>query len=368
MNQTEEMLKHDIYLQRFATQLVESQLFPSIDATYKLIRLILLDAEEITSITKLNAITREIDKSVSESLSGSWDAVTAELMELAEYEIEWATTLLGAVAGQAIAKPAASTVKDLMNKALMSLSSGSRNKVGVWSEFVSDNIASYAEQVNNLVKVGYINGQTTGQITRAIKQFNDGLARSDAESLARTGVAHYSQQARKEMVKENADVIDREYPLVMFDNRRSIICSGIYMNHKDGWKAGESPVGYPPYHFRCRTQIIYGIKGQGDPRGNMPAIGAGADYPDDADKKPVYKGRKDLGKFKIESVKYGTDLDVWMKDQGFAFVADNLGATRAKLLFDGKLSLARMSDAFGNPLTLDQLRQRDAEAFKRAGL
>jgi hypothetical protein len=30
--------------------------------------------------------------------------------------------------------------------------------------------------------------------------------------------------------------------------------------------------------------------------------------------------------------------------------------------------LARMSDAFGNPLTLDQLRQRDAEAFKRAGL
>jgi hypothetical protein len=100
----------------------------------------------------------------------------------------------------------------------------------------------------------------------------------------------------------------------------------------------------------------------------MPAIGAGADYPDDADKKPVYKGRKDLGKFKIESVKYGTNLDVWMKEQGFAFVADNLGEARAKLLFDGKLSLARMTDAFGNPLTLEQLKLKDRSSFARAGL
>jgi hypothetical protein len=35
---------------------------------------------------------------------------------------------------------------------------------------------------------------------------------------------------------------------------------------------------------------------------------------------------------------------------------------------DGGLKIENMSDAFGNPLTLDELKQRDAEAFKRAGI
>ena len=57
-----------------------------------------------------------------------------------------------------------------------------------------------------------------------------------------------------------------------------------------------------------------------------------------------------------------------MKDQGFAFVADNIGEKRARLLFDGGLSFSRMTDMNLRPLNLDQLLIRDAAAFKRAGI
>ena len=62
MNQIQETLKHEVYLQRLATEMVKKKLFPSLDAAYKAIRLILLDAESITSPPKLAAITREITK------------------------------------------------------------------------------------------------------------------------------------------------------------------------------------------------------------------------------------------------------------------------------------------------------------------
>ena len=363
MSIVNDQLKHELYLNRLATDLLNKKIYPSFNEAYRAVRAILNDAEEIKSIGQLNRITRAINEILQEQLSNGWQGATDELAELAVYESEYYAKLIGVPN-----IPPAATVQDFVAAALLSLGEGERVKVGAWADFVRQNVDGMAEQYNNIIKAGYINGATIGQIKKTLKSYNDGLARHHAEALARTGALHYANSARRAMADANKDVIDREYPLVMFDNRRSLKCSSIYMMHKDGWPLNESPVGYPPYHMNCRTTIIYGIKGQGDPRGNMPAIGAGADYPDDADKKPVYKGRKDLGKFKIESVKYGTNLDVWMKDQGFAFVADNLGATRAKLLFDGKLSLARMSDAFGNPLTLDQLRQRDAAAFERAGL
>lgn len=368
MNQVTETLKHEVYLQRLATEMVNKKLFPSLDAAYKAIRLILLDAEAISSPTKLNAVTREITKAVNESLQSGWDDVTKELEAVAVYDAGWNAAVLGAVAEQKLKVPGKGNITDYINKSLMSLTSGQTPKVGTWAEFVSENVSGYAAQVNNLVKAGYVNGATVGQMTSDVRQFNEGLGNQQAETLVRTGQLHYSQQARRAMAEDNSDIIDKEYPVVVFDNRRSITCSSIYINHKNGWPLGKSPVGYPPYHFQCRTIIIYGINGMGDPRGEMPAIAAGPDYPDDAAKKPVYRGKRDIGKFKIEQVRYGTNLDNFMKDQGFDYVADNIGTTKAKLLFDGKLSLARMADVYGKPLTIEQLKVKERAAFERAGL
>ena len=58
----------------------------------------------------------------------------------------------------------------------------------------------------------------------------------------------------------------------------------------------------------------------------------------------------------------------WLKSKPAAFQDDVLGPTKGKLFRDGDLPLDRFVDRKGRELTLDELRKKDAEAFKRAGL
>lgn len=58
----------------------------------------------------------------------------------------------------------------------------------------------------------------------------------------------------------------------------------------------------------------------------------------------------------------------WIKGQSAARQDDILGPARGKLLRDGGLTLDRFADDRGKWISLDALRQRNAEAFRRAGL
>lgn len=58
----------------------------------------------------------------------------------------------------------------------------------------------------------------------------------------------------------------------------------------------------------------------------------------------------------------------WLRGKDFDFVADVLGVDKARLFLNGQLPLDRFYDRRGNELTLDQIRQREREAWKRAGL
>jgi hypothetical protein len=201
-----------------------------------------------------------------------------------------------------------------------------------------------------------------------IKQFSEGLARQQVEALARTGLQHYAQSAREAMIEDNLDIIDREYPVVAFDNRLSSTCRNIAVTYPNGWPVGKSPVGRPPFHFNCRTSLIVGIKGAVDPRIGVkrPALGSGENY-ESGDR---YKGRKSTaaGEFKPEQVNANIGFGTWLKRQDEAFVVDVLGKKRAELFLKGGLPLDRMSNAYGRQLTLAELIDREKAAFTRAGL
>lgn len=96
---------------------------------------------------------------------------------------------------------------------------------------------------------------------------------------------------------------------------------------------------------------------------------------------PVLKSHKELGIDIPEIVVDGqtrasldgqvprdTTYAEWMQKQSAARQDQVLGPTRGKLLRQGKLEMAEMYTARGELLTLDDLRKRDAEAFKLAGL
>ena len=360
MSIVNDQLKHELYLNRLATDMLEKKIFPSFDEAYKAVRAILNEEEEIRSIGQLNRITRAINELLQEQLTDGWQQATDELTELAVYESEYYANLIGVPN-----IPPATTIQDFVQAALLTLGEGDRVKVGAWAEFVRQNVDSMAEQYNNIIRAGYVQGATIGQIKKTLKQFNDGLAKQHAEALARTGALHYANSARDAMAQANKDVIKRRFFLAIFDNRTTLGCRSL---HGRTWEIDDDTYVRVPRHINCRSTYLFLLGDQMEPEGFMPAIGSGDKYPDDAEKKPTYKGRKDIGKFDIERIAADTTPDEWLRGQSEAFLVDSLGATRAKLFMAGGLKIERMSDAFGNPLTLDQLRQRDAAAFERAGL
>ena len=372
--------QHTLQVQRFATKLLNAEIYPSLSEAYRAARLILLDQEQITSISQLNKITREITKAVEAAQIPAWQAVTKELDGFAVYDSNYYANLISTTAGVALSVPADEKILSYINKSLMSLQSGNRVSAGLWGEFVKDSIGNVAETYNDAVKASFANNETIGQAVKRIKTATDGILQHDAEALARTGVQHYAVRARQAMAKDNANVIEREVPIVTFDNRTSFRCLGIGSKYgKKGWPVGEAPQGYPPYHFNCRTTLGYLVKGQKELEGNRAAVGGkkGEVAKDafegrkDRKRKPgkvKRRGRQDDKFFDPGQVKATTQIDKWVRNQPIWFQESLLGKTRAELFRKGKMRLSKFTDATGEQLTIDELRAVDSKAFKMAGL
>lgn len=365
MSLINDQLQHEVYIQRFATELLKRDIFPSLAEADKAIRALLGDYDEIKSPAQLNKITKAVLGIVDDTVVKAWEDATAKLNDLAVYESGYYADLVGGYADEVLEHPSADNIGAYMRQALMALGEGERVKVGAWAYFVQQNTDGLAEQYNNLIKSGYVKGATIGQIKQSIRQFNEGLARQQAEALARTGAQHYANSAREAMAQDNADIIKKRYYLSVLDNRTTIGCRAL---HGKTWAIDDDSYVRLPRHYGCRSSYLFLLDGQDKPEGRQVAIGSGSKYPTDTETKPTYKGRKSGEIFDIQRVNADTTPDSWLRSQSEAFVIDSLGATRAKLFLNGGLKIERMADAFGNPLTLDELKQRDAEAFRRAGI
>ena len=94
--------------------------------------------------------------------------------------------------------------------------------------------------------------------------------------------------------------------------------------------------------------------------------------------RPVLKSWKELG-IDLQELPTGTRASMdgqvpadltynkWLKGKPAAFQDDVLGPTRGKL-FRAGMPVDRFVNKAGDTLTLDDLRKRDAEFFKKAGI
>jgi hypothetical protein len=385
----EDLDQHQVYLARVATNLLRAKLYPSYEEAYKAIRMILLDAETIGSNTKLSAVNKAIAKAIEASTTPAWDETTNELTSLAVYESSYYAQLIGGYAGVRMKTPPQRQVKDWMEKALMALESGKTKEVRFWPEYVSRNQSKLIDDVNNVVRAGYKSGRTLllgvekqsgeseARMLARARLSDAGQGKMNSGALIRTAVQFYANEGRRNMIEANKDLIAREVPFVTFDNRTSEICRSIDVHYAEGWPVDESPIGYPPFHINCRTQILPLVEGQEMPDGLRPAVGG-----KDTDaakarfeakekrtgKKPKYKGKKDLDMFEIDRIKTSTRYDTWLRKQPRYFIEDVLGETRAKLFIEGRMSMASFSDLTLRQLTIKELAARDDAAFARAGI
>ena len=357
-------LQHQVYLERLATGSINKQTLPSLEEIKKEVSKIIATYGDKVTKKQLSSMVADIRTEILKA--NDWDGVTDDMLQMALYESSYHTALLDSGLGLTLSTPKNDTVESFVKTSLMSLDSGSRVDSGVWAQFVRGNNDSRVDVINGIVKGGYADGLSSGQIIKRVKDSVDGILTREAEALVRTGFSHYASKAREAMHMANKDVLDYYYYVVTFDNRTTPICINANLKWNNEVYAVGEPAPNPPLHWRCRTTRIAVPKGW-KPETEKAAIG-GVDTEkaekkfskrDAKGKKVKYRGRKDSDTFKAGTIKASTGYNTWLKKQPRWFVDDVLGKKRAELFLDKNQPLGSFYDMTGRQLTLKELAERD---------
>jgi len=366
------IVKRDTYIQRFATHIINSQVrLTSNKFARELPELInTFDADGADlSMPERRQVVKLVNDAFKSSWVDMWGLVTEELNGMAILDVEHVAGVYDDLTGVAMTLPADAAVVSATKNAVMVLTSGDSSQADVWPGYVKRNVDTATRAITGQIWAGY-NAEiplTNQQIVRNIrgtynkrtKSFQggvlNGMVKSQAEALVRTGVSHFANSARDRMYQQNKEHLETRIFYAVMDNRVSKICSKLHLS--------EYPTesnDYPriPRHFNCRSVWISRVKGFDPLAGTRPSIGGEAGADEDAFKnRPRYRGRKDTDIYDIQQVPADLTMDAFFRRQPRAWVESNLGKSRAKLFLDGGMELSDFTNVSGKTLNLDELRE-----------
>lgn len=221
-----------------------------------------------------------------------------------------------------------------------------------------------AKGVRDAIRMGYVEGQTTGQIVQRIRGtrangYADGLldtSRRNIEAVTRTALSHTAAFTRDRFYTANGSLIKAVQWLSTLDSRTSNPC--ILRDGKQYTSDTHKPVGHSlpwgggpgAFHWNCRSTSLPVLV-------SFRELGLNID-----EFSPATRASMD------GQVAADTTYGDWLKRQSAARQDEVLGKTRGKLLRDGGMTVDRFANDKGRWLSLDTLRAQDAAAFTKAGL
>lgn len=224
---------------------------------------------------------------------------------------------------------------------------------------------SRARAIRDQIRIGYINQETTQQIIKRVigteaRSYTDGemdRSRRGLEAIVRTAISHTAGTVRDRFFEDNTDLIKALQWVSTIDLKTSEPCrirDGLLytpgehkpIKHSIPWQAGPGRL-----HYCCRSVSCPITK-------SWAELG-GAGLPDFSPKE-----RASMDGTIPAQVTYPD----WLQRQSAARQDEVLGPTRGALLRRGGLKVADMYDQKGRYLTLEELRKRSAEAFKKANI
>jgi SPP1 gp7 family putative phage head morphogenesis protein len=220
------------------------------------------------------------------------------------------------------------------------------------SEWMQGLEAGKAAKIRDALRIGYVEGQTISEMVQRIKgtrasQYQDGIieiTRRDAETVVRTAISHTANHTRQKFYEQNDDLVKGVKWVSTLDSRTSPICQA-----RDGTIYPVDSGPRPPAHPNCRsstTPVLKSWKELGIPLDELPTgTRASMDGQVPAD----------------------TTYNQWLKGKSSTMQDDILGPTKGKL-FRAGMPVDRFVNKAGDVLTLDELRKRDAEYFRKAGI
>lgn len=359
-----EALSHAVDLQQYSNGVVRRMMRVLNRSDERLTAELVLALERLDpasfTVERLQALLYSVANVNREAYAQVGKELTDELKNFVKYEAQYqAQALLSVLPVQV--SVAAVSAESVYAAAL------ARPFQGVILKGVLDDLeASKAKRIRQTIAQGYVESKTTNEIIRELrgtkaKGYADGLFEGDRrqiEAVTRTALGHMAGFTQDRFVEANADLVKSVVWHSTLDLRTSEICR---IRDKKQYTPGtHKPIGHSvPWlsgpgraHWRCRSHQTTVLKSYKELGIAIPEV--------------VVNGKERAsmdGTLPAE-----TSYADWLKKQSASRQIEVLGATRAKLMRDGKLSLDEMYSSKGVFLTLDELRARDGASFKRAGL
>lgn len=361
----DELVAHRVYLTRYESGVV-NRLLSSLSADdAELAAKVLVALEDIPagslSVKKLSRLlipAREINR---KAVTRFFSELGQVLKDFTEYEAGFGFDLMKSLLPEVVSK------KGLLEK----VDGGKAYTQAVTEPFHGYTLKEWTDKLEadrfarivNTVRAGLGRGETPEQLTRSVRgtkarQYKDGAlnqSRANASAISYSALAHTTAIVREQMAAANSHLIKLKQWLSTLDNKTSPPCrirdALIYtldnhpVKHNIPWGDGPGRL-----HFHCRSMFTLIFR-------SWQEMGL---LPDDL-------GVAEKARLNGEVPAASTYAE-WIGRQRASRQDDILGPARGKLLRSGGLKLTSFYTEDGRFLTLDELRQRDAAAFKRAGL
>jgi SPP1 gp7 family putative phage head morphogenesis protein len=225
----------------------------------------------------------------------------------------------------------------------------------------------------DVIRTGMLRGETTPQITRAVRDMM-GIQSRSAETLVRSSVQAVATTVQQNVWEQNEQLIEALIWQSTLDLKTSVLC--IARDQKRYRVQDKKPIGHTiPWlegpgriHPRCRSaprpqtalssEILdaRGVVTGGRPTTPRAVFEARLrelrpDLTDDIIASTIQNARAALD----GPVGISTTFEQWLRRRTVAEQNDRLGVGKAKLWRAGKISFSDLLDFRGNPLTLEQL-------------
>lgn len=231
-------LMHELYLDRLNSGYINASVYPGLEETYRLIRLLILDGGLPRTPKQLETIEKRIQR-IIESNSG-WEDYTKDMQEAALYEVRYM------LRNTELTPPAKNEILSFIGEQMIVMEQS--KQAGFWDEFITGNNAGRNQRIMAMVRQGYSRAETVNQVLKNIRAEFDGTLKTRAESLARTAFTHYVQQARRANVSAHPKYYQDAIFVAVWDNRTSLICR---TNSKKRFKADDPKLPIPPLHYNA---------------------------------------------------------------------------------------------------------------------
>ena len=372
-------LTHAVYLERIKAGFVKEAL----RQLTTLERALVKDLESATLTTFRKDRFERLLLTVRETIKTSYRAMRDEnhtsLVDLADLESKWVVRTINATVGSEVNIPIDITSIAWSTKQLEAIVSDAVVEGATVSQWWGKQATDLRLRYADVVKQGLLRGETTPEIIRRIRGGKgvEGIGlieekRRQAETLVRTSVQQVSNDARLATYDANKDVIKGYRQKSTLDGRTSTICQAYSGNQ---WTLNFTPIGNSlpfnkgvPRHFNCRSLILSILKSWSE-LANRPIKQADNKTLDELfrqklrdrgwDEERIAKARRRTQASMDGPVSADLTYSDWFAKKGKEFQLETLGPSRYALYQRGLITdLSALVDMKGNPLTMQQLKQR----------